>query len=74
MAGAHLFETPLSKKQVIKETKDGFFMVEDVIMDNMELRYWIRAFGDEVEVIKPKSLRDEFIKLSSRLRKKYEKN
>jgi predicted DNA-binding transcriptional regulator YafY len=49
-------------------------MVEDEIMDNMELRYWIRAFGDEVEVIKPKSLRDEFIKLSSRLRKKYEKN
>ena len=74
MAGSHLFETPLSKKQVIKETKDGFFMVEDEIMDNMELRYWIRAFGDEVEVIKPKSLRDEFIKLSSRLRKKYEKN
>ena len=72
MAGAHLFETPLSKKQSIKETKDGFFMVEDEVVDNMELRYWIRAFGDEVEVVQPKILRDEFTKLSKRLRKKYE--
>ena len=72
MAGAHLFETPLSKKQTIKETRDGFFMVEDEVVDNMELRYWIRAFGDEVEVVQPKMLRDEFAKLSKRLRKKYE--
>ena len=74
MAGAHLFETPLSKKQTIKETRDGYFMVEDEVIDNMELRYWIRAFGDEVEVVQPKILRDEFTKLSKRLRKKYEKN
>jgi len=72
MAGAHLFETPLSKNQSIKETKDGFFIVEDEVVDNMELRYWIRAFGDEVEVIQPKTLRDEFVKLSKRLRKKYD--
>ena len=72
MAGAHLFETPLSNKQKITETKDGFFMVEDDVTDNMELRYWIRSFGDEVEVIQPKSLREEFTKLSMRLRKKYE--
>ena len=72
MAGAHLFETPLSKKQTIKETRDGYFMVEDEVIDNMELRYWIRAFGDEVEVVQPKILRDEFTKLSKRLRKKYE--
>ena len=72
MAGAHLFETPLSKNQSIKETKDGFFVVEDEVVDNMELRYWIRAFGDEVEVILPKTLRDEFAKLSKRLRKKYD--
>ena len=72
MAGAHLFETPLSKNQSIKETKDGIFVVEDEVVDNMELRYWIRAFGDEVEVIQPKTLRDEFTKLSKRLRKKYD--
>ena len=47
-------------------------MVEDEVIDNMELRYWIRAFGDEVEVVQPKMLRGEFAKLSKRLRKKYE--
>ena len=74
MAGGHLFETPLSKKQKSSETQDGFLLVEDLLTDNMELRYWIRAFGDEVEVIKPNSLRDEFKKLSLRLQKKYESN
>ena len=48
------------------------FVVEDEVVDNMELRYWIRAFGDEVEVIQPKTLREEFAKLSKRLRKKYD--
>ena len=72
MAGAHLYETPLSNKQIIKETKDGFLMVEDNVTDNMELRYWLRAFDDEVEVMQPKNLREEFIKLSNRLKKKYE--
>ena len=44
-------------------------MVEDEVIDNMELRYWIRAFGDEVEVVQPKILRDEFTKLSKGLEK-----
>jgi len=38
----------------------------------MELRFWIRAFGDEVEVIKPKKLREEFRKMAKRMEKKYE--
>ena len=56
----YLFETPLSNKQKISETKDGFFMVEDDVTDNMELRYWIRSL--EMKVIQPKSLREEFSK------------
>ena len=71
-AGAHLLETPISKKQKISHTKDGYISVKASVVDNMELRYWIRAFGDEVEVIQPKTLREEFAKLSKRLRKKYD--
>ena len=52
--------------------KDGFFNVEDEVNDDMELRFWIRAFGDEVEVIKPKKLREEFRKMTKRMEKKYE--
>jgi len=58
--------------QKISITKDGFFNVEDEVNDDMELRFWIRAFGDEVEVIKPKKLREEFRKMAKRMEKKYE--
>jgi predicted DNA-binding transcriptional regulator YafY len=71
-AGSHLQETPISLNQKISITKDGFFNVEDEVNDDMELRFWIRAFGDEVEVIKPKKLREEFRKMAKRMEKKYE--
>ena len=49
-------------------------MVEDSVNNDMELRFWIRAFGGEVEVIKPKSLRDEFTQMSKLIGSKYAKN
>ena len=73
-AGSHLYETPISDRQKISSTKDGFLLVEDTVNDDMELRFWIMAFGDEVEVIKPKSLRNEFTQLSKRIGRKYEKS
>lgn len=73
-AGSHLYETPISDTQKISSTKDGFLLVEDTVNDDMEFRFWIRAFGEEVEVIKPQSLRDEFIQLFKRIERKYEKS
>ena len=73
-AGSHLYETPISDRQKISSTKDGFLLVEDTVNDDMELRFWIMAFGEEVEVMKPKSLRNEFTQLSKRIGKKYEKS
>ena len=71
-AGSHLLETPISKHQTIAKTKDNYYLVTDKVEDDMELRFWIRAFGDEVEVIKPKSLRKEFKAMASRMEKRYE--
>jgi predicted DNA-binding transcriptional regulator YafY len=73
-AGAHLLETPLSIDQKISFTKAGYISVKASVVDNMELRYWIRAFGNDVEVIKPISLRNDFIKMTNNLRELYEKN
>ena len=70
--GGHLKETPISKNQKITETDDGFMIVEDTISDLKEFKWWIRAFGDSVEVLEPKSLRDEFAKMSKRMRSLYE--
>ncbi len=72
MAGSHLFETKLTSKQDIKVTRDGFIKVKALVTDDMELRFWIRAFGDSVEVIKPKKLRDEFKQISKRMVRLYE--
>lgn len=71
-AGTHLYESPLSDEQKIISTKDGYLKVKDAVTDDMELRFWIRGFGDEVEVIKPKSLREEFASMSKLMNKKYE--
>ena len=73
-AGRHLYETPLSSTQKIYQSKDGYIIVEDTVPGGGELSWWIRAFGDSVEILKPQSLRDEFIKMSIRMAKLYEKN
>ena len=73
-AGRHLYETPLSNKQKIHQSKDGYIIVEDTVPGGGELSWWIRAFGDSVEILKPQSLRDEFKKMSIRMAKLYEKN
>ncbi len=72
IAGNHLFETPISKNQKISINKDGFVIVEDEVIDDKELRFWIQAFGDNVEVLSPRSLREEFTKLSKSLKKIYD--
>ena len=72
IAGNHLFETPISGQQKISTNKEGFVIVEDTVADDKELRFWIQAFGDNVEVLSPQSLRQEFIKLSRSLKKIYD--
>ena len=40
----------------------------------LQLRWWLLGFGEYVEVIKPKALRDEFVETSQRLSEIYPKN
>ena len=74
MAGGHLYETPISRTQKIRLSKDGYIVVEDHVIDDMELRFWIQGFADRVEVLSPKKLREEFKLSSKRLRNMYEKD
>ena len=73
MAGGHLYETPISKNQKIRLSNDGFIIVEDDVIDDMEFRFWIQGFADRVEVLSPKKLREEFKLSSQRLSSMYEK-
>ena len=69
--------TNKKKETELQQSTDTFLEAmkgEDKVTDNMELRYWIRAFGDSVEVLKPIKLRNEFAKEAKRTLKKYESN
>lgn len=55
----HLYETPLSRDQVIEEMPDGRMMVTATVADTPQLRWWLLGIGDGVEVFAPVSLRNE---------------
>ena len=54
----HLAETPLSTDQVIKRLNDEEALVTATVQDAQQLEWWLRAFGDAVEVVAPKALRN----------------
>jgi predicted DNA-binding transcriptional regulator YafY len=57
-AAFHLYETPLSEDQVLRERGDRVEVTASVL-DSQPLRWWLRAFGPQVEVLAPQALRDE---------------
>ena len=74
MAGFHLTETPISANQELKQLGDGRYRLKATLPNTSQLRWWLLGFGQGVEVIKPKSLRDEFKEMSKNLVNIYKKN
>ena len=66
-AAHHLSETPLADNQIMKDVDDTHTIVEGTVNDTSELRWWLRAFGNQVEVLKPASLRAEFKKMAQNM-------
>lgn len=52
----HLTEVKLSSDQTEEEMKDGRLRVKATVADSDELRWWLKAYGDDVEVKKPRRL------------------
>jgi predicted DNA-binding transcriptional regulator YafY len=63
----HLAETPLSEDQTLSETDDGRMLLNATVLNSLELKWWLQAFGDNVEVLAPKELRQKFTALSKSL-------
>lgn len=57
---AHLAETPLNSKQTMKAINEEWTKVSATVANTSQLRWWLRSFGPDVEVIRPESLRREF--------------
>ena len=67
----HLAETPLSKNQSLTPVDDEWTKVTATAPDTSQLRWWLRGFGPDVEVLRPTTLRREFIKEADALRHQY---
>lgn len=72
-AAEHLRETPLHSAQRLTADEDGWIMVEADICDTLQLRWWLLGFGDQVEVVAPRSLREEFAQVARNLNRSYAK-
>ena len=55
VTGQHLLESPLSTDQEVRELTDALKITATVI-DSARLRWWLRGFGDAVEVLAPPTL------------------
>jgi predicted DNA-binding transcriptional regulator YafY len=66
-AAEHLWETPLSLDQEIEPDKSGWMRLQATVPDTAQLRWWLKGFGQEVEVLEPASLRDEFANMAQSL-------
>lgn len=70
-AAEHLYETPLSADQVIRPVDEERVKLTATVLDTPQLSWWLLAFGDQVEVVKPKSLRHEMAKVAQAMAMRY---
>jgi predicted DNA-binding transcriptional regulator YafY len=54
-------EAPISNDQTLSKQIDGRVLLKATVHDSFELRWWLTGFGDKVEVMKPKYLREAFM-------------
>lgn len=66
-----LSETPLSPDQSISEYDEVFYLLTATVKNTEQLRWWIRSFGDSIEVCEPISLREEFAQQIKKLSEMY---
>ncbi|WP_125199813.1 YafY family protein [Guyparkeria sp. SCN-R1] len=59
--GDHLHETPIADDQHLARTDDDRLELIANVKDTHQLRWWLRGFGPDVEVIEPAEIRDWLI-------------
>ena len=71
-AGDHLFETPLARGQTLTALEKGTLRLVATVPDTAQLGWWLLGFGDGVEVIEPKALRDRMVSNIDKMQKRYD--
>ena len=70
-AAAHLYESPLSQNQILTEQGEDV-LVQAEVLDTYQLRWWLLGFGDQVEIISPPSLREDFAAIANNMASYYQ--
>ena len=65
-----LRETPISDDQTITG-KTGGWLLQATVGNSYQLRWWLRGYGERVEVVGPKNLRQEFLEMAQKLANLY---
>lgn len=73
-AAPYLYETKLAPDQKLTEKPEGKVLLEVTVRDDVQLRWWLKGFGDKVEVVEPMSLRQEFIEMIKSMSALYKPN
>ena len=68
----HLEESPLNHTQTLTLQDDGRVQLIVKVEDTAQLRWWILAFGDQVEVSEPEGLRQDICQILHEAAEKYE--
>lgn len=71
-AAHHLTERRLAADQRLRPTSDGLYELTATVADTADLRWWLLGFGDGVEVLGPKGLREEIGEMVQNMARMYE--
>lgn len=67
----HLSESKLTRNQTITTIDENWVEITATVPDSRELRWWLLSFGNFIEVLEPKSLREEFASIAKSLHERY---
>lgn len=68
---AYLRETPVPGTKSITLNDEDTILLEADVQDTMQLRWWLKGFGDQVEILEPTDLRLEFREMANNLKSIY---
>ncbi|GAC1607836.1 MAG: hypothetical protein NVS3B3_11390 [Aquirhabdus sp.] len=71
-AAKNVTESPIAVDQWMEDLDDGWILVKGTVSNTYDLRTWILGFGDEVNVLEPKELRDELGEIAKNMATNYE--
>ncbi|MDD5579946.1 MAG: WYL domain-containing protein [Methylobacter sp.] len=68
----YLSETPLSLDQQVISLDVLTYQLRATVKDTLQLRWWLRSFAADVEILEPLSLREEFAETAKALNQIYQ--